>query len=192
MPYCVQAVFILLGPALFAASVYMVLARIIRSIHAEKHSVLSLNWVTKTFVLSDVVTFVVQAGGSGLMVSSSLSKVGEGVVLAGLGLQVLSFCLFVITAYVFQMRMRRNPTAEGFDGSIPWKQQLQSLYAISALILIRSIFRIVEYAMGNEGYPLSNEWTLYVFDAVPMFVAMVIFGVWYPGDLKAFLGKAND
>jgi hypothetical protein len=156
MPYCVQAVFILLGPALFAASVYMVLARIIRSVHAEKHSVLSLNWVTKTFVLSDVVTFVVQAGGSGLMVSSSLSKVGEGVVLTGLGLQVLSFCLFVITAYVFQTRMGRNPTAEGFDVSIPWKQQLQSLYAISALILIRSIFRIVEYAMGNEGYPLSN------------------------------------
>ncbi|GAM35914.1 RTA1 domain protein [Talaromyces pinophilus] len=187
IPYCIQAVFILLGPTLFAASVYMVLARVIRSVHAEKHSVLPLNWVTKTFILSDIVTFIVQAGGSGMMVSSGLTKIGEGVVIAGLALQVLSFILFIVTAYVFHRRMRHSPTAEVFDIALPWKQRLRSLYAISALILVRSIFRVVEYAMGNDGYPLSNEWTLYVFDAAPMFAAMVIFGVWYPSDLKPFL-----
>ncbi|KAJ5737240.1 RTA1 like protein [Penicillium malachiteum] len=187
MPYCIQAVFILLGPALFAASVYMVLARIIRSVHAEQHSVLPLNWVTKTFVLSDVVTFLVQAGGSGMMVSSSLTHIGQGIVIAGLALQVVSFCLFIVTAYVFQTRMRRNPTAEVFDNDVPWKQHLYSLYAISALIVVRSIFRVVEYAMGNDGYPLTNEWTLYLFDGVPMFAAMVIFAIWYPSDLKSFL-----
>ncbi|KAH8691167.1 RTA1 like protein [Talaromyces proteolyticus] len=189
MPYCIQAVFILLGPALFAASVYMVLARIIRSVHAEDNSVLPIDWLTKTFVLSDVVTFLVQAGGSGMMVSSSLTNIGQGIVIAGLGLQVLSFCLFIATAYVFQRRMRHSPTAEAFDVAIPWKQHLYSLYAISALILVRSTFRVVEYSMSNEGYPLSNEWTLYVFDAVPMFVGMVIFGVWYPRDLTPFLNN---
>jgi hypothetical protein len=192
MPYCIQAVFILLGPALFAASVYMVLARIIRSIHAEKYSILPLNWVTKTFVLSDIVTFLVQAGGSGMMVNSSLTNIGQGIVIAGLGLQVLSFCLFMVTAYVFQTRMRRKPTAETFDVGIPWKKHLYSMYAISGLVLIRSVFRVVEYAMGNEGYPLSNEWTLYVFDSVPMFAAMVIFGVWYPSDLRLFLGARGS
>ncbi|KAJ5640163.1 RTA1 like protein [Penicillium longicatenatum] len=192
IPYCIQAVFILLAPALFAASIYMILARIIRSVHAEKHSILPLNWVTKTFVLSDVVTFLVQAGGSGMMVSSSLSGMGQGIVIAGLGLQVLSFCLFIVTACVFQTRMRRNPTTEAFDNVIPWKRQLDSLYAISGLILIRSIFRVVEYAMGNQGYPLSNEWMLYVFDSVPMFAAMVIFGIWYPSDLKPFLGDRTS
>lgn len=188
-PYCIQAVFILVGPALFAASVYMVLARIIRSVHAEHHSVLPLNWVTKTFVLSDVITFIVQAGGSGMMVNSGLTNVGQGVVIAGLALQVFSFCLFIVTAYVFQTRMRRNPTPESFDNIIPWKQHLYSLYGISALVVIRSVFRVVEYAMGNDGYPLTNEWTLYVFDAVPMFAAMVTFGIWYPSDLKPFLSK---
>ncbi|KAJ6015230.1 RTA1 like protein [Penicillium herquei] len=187
MPYCIQAVFILLGPALFAASIYMVLARIIRSVHAEKHSVLPLKWVTKTFVLSDIVTFLVQTGGCGMMVSSSLSSTGQGIVIAGLGLQVLSFCLFIATAYVFQTRMHRRPTEEAFEIGLPWKQHLYSIYAIGALVIVRSIFRIVEYAMGNQGYPLSNEWTLYVFDSVPMFASMVIFAIWYPGDLKPFL-----
>ena len=192
MPYCIQAVFILLGPALFAASVYMVLARIIRSVHAKKYSVLPLNWVTKTFVISDVVTFLIQASGSGMMVNTGLTNVGQGVVIAGLCLQVVSFCLFIVTAYVFETRMRRAPTTEAFDIAIPWKQHLYSLYTISGLVLVRSIFRVVEYAMGNEGYPLSNEWTLYVFDAVPMFAAMVIFAVWYPSDLKPFLDNASE
>ncbi|KAJ5947874.1 RTA1 like protein [Penicillium verhagenii] len=192
MPYCIQSVFILLGPILFAASVYMVLARIIRAVHGEKHSLLPLRWVTKTFVLSDVATFWIQAGGAGMMVSSSLSKIGQGIVLAGLALQVLSFCIFIITAYMFQTGMHRRPTAEAFDPYVPWKQHLYALYGVSALILVRSIFRLVEYAMGNQGYPLSNEWMLYVFDAVPMFIAMVIFGIWHPTELKPFLVTARS
>ncbi|CAI7644469.1 unnamed protein product [Penicillium bialowiezense] len=191
MPYCIQSVFILLAPALFAASVYMVLARIIRSVGAEKYSVIRINWLTKTFVICDVVTFILQAGASGMMVSSGLASIGKGVVIAGLVLQVLSFSLFIVTAYVFQIRMHRYLTSGGVDSLAPWKKHLHVLYAISALILIRSVFRVIEYAMGNEGYPLSNEWTLYVFDSVPMFISMVIFAIWYPSELQPFLNKAN-
>ncbi|KAJ5638450.1 RTA1 like protein [Penicillium herquei] len=187
MPYCIQAVFILVAPTLFTASVYMVLARIIRSVRAEQHSLIPLNWLTKTFVLCDVLTFFIQAGGSGMMVSSNLTGIGQGIVIAGLGLQVLSFCLFLLTAYIFHSRIKRHPTPETFYIGIPWVQQLNGLYAVSVLVLIRSIFRVVEYAMGNNGYALSNEWTLYVFDSVPMFTVMVIFGVWHPSGLKPFL-----
>ena len=59
------------------------------------------------------------------------------------------------------------------------------LYAVSALIMVRSIFRIIEYVLGNEGYPMQHEWTLYVFDSVPMAVVMVIYFTWYPSDIKA-------
>ncbi|KAL3482890.1 RTA1 like protein [Aspergillus germanicus] len=187
MPYCIQAVFILLGPALFAASVYMILGRIIRSVRGEHHSILRITWLTKTFVLCDVLTFIIQAGGSGMMVSSDLTNIGEAIVIAGLAIQVASFCLFLGTAIIFHTRMRSAPTAASRDPSHPWRQHLYSLYAISGLILVRSIFRVVEYVMGNDGYPLTHEWTLYIFDAVPMFTAMVIFAVWYPSDLKPFI-----
>ncbi|KAL4791292.1 putative RTA1 domain protein [Aspergillus venezuelensis] len=187
MPYCIQAVFILLAPALFAASVYMVLGRIIRSVGAERHSVIRINWLTKTFVFFDILTFVIQAGGSGMMVQSDLTKIGEDIVIAGLAIQVLSFSLFILTAVVFQIRMRRDPTSQSLDSMHPWRHHLHSLYAISGLILLRSIFRVVEYVMGNDGYPLTHEWTLYIFDSVPMFAAMVIFAIWYPSDLKPFI-----
>lgn len=127
-----------------------------------------------------------------MMVNTGLNNLGQGFIITSLCLHVVSFCLFILTVYVFQKRMRRAPTAEAFDIAIPWRQHLYSLYTISGLVLVRSIFRVVEYAMGNDGYPLSNEWTLYVFDSVPMFAAMVIFAVWYSSDLKPFLDKASE
>lgn len=79
--------------------------------------------------------------------------------------------------------MRCNPTTGAFDSSIPWKQPLQSLHGVSALIPIRSIFRSVKYFMGNEGYPLSMNGH-YVLNSVSMFITMVVFGVCYSRDLK--------
>jgi hypothetical protein len=58
-------------------------------------------------------------------------------------------------------------------------------YAVSALILIRSIFRIIEYVLGNNGYPLQHEWTLYIFGTVPMAIVMTIYFMWYPSDIMA-------
>jgi hypothetical protein len=34
--------------------------------------------------------------------------------------------------------------------------------------------------MGIDGYPFSNEWPFYVFEAVPMLLAIAIFCLWFP------------
>ena len=59
------------------------------------------------------------------------------------------------------------------------------LYAVSLLIMVRSIFRIIEYAQGYTGYSLSHEWTLYVFDTLLMWLVTVIFAWRYPSELNA-------
>jgi hypothetical protein len=48
-------------------------------------------------------------------------------------------------------------------------------YVVSILIMISSIFRVVEYVMGHDGYPLRNGWTLYIFDGVLMFGFVAVF-----------------
>jgi hypothetical protein len=187
MPYSIQSVFLLLGPTLFAASVYMALGRIIRCVRAEKYSLIRINWLTKVFVMGDVLSFLVQGGASGLMVSGNNAKLGSNIVVVGLVIQVLMFCFFIVTSVMFQVRMNRSPTAESFDERLKWKSQLRVLHAISLLILVRSIFRVVEYVQGTDGYSLTHEWTLYVFDSTLMFVVMLIWGIWYPGDLQEFV-----
>lgn len=65
---------ILVAPALFAASIYMILGRIIASVDGESLSLIKKRWLTKVFVTSDVVTFIVQLGG---MIKCSFSFESE-------------------------------------------------------------------------------------------------------------------
>lgn len=61
--YSLQTILILLGPALFAASIYMVLGRFIVFVRAENMSMIPVKWMTKIFVLGDVIAFLGQAVG---------------------------------------------------------------------------------------------------------------------------------
>ncbi|KAL3960298.1 hypothetical protein ACCO45_005415 [Purpureocillium lilacinum] len=182
-PFIVQSVLLLVAPALFAASIYMVLGRLMVSIHGERHSLIPVRWLTKAFVAGDVFSFMVQASGAGLMAKSDFSQdTAQNIILAGLFIQIVMFGLFAVTAIVFDVRMRRWPSGASMaeDGRIVWM-----LYAASALIMVRSIFRVIEYATGKDGYLLGHEWTLYVFDAVLMLAVMVVYAWIYPGGLSA-------
>lgn len=186
-PYIIQSVFLLVPPSLFAASIYMTLGRLMRSLGqvAESFSIVRVSRLTKTFVWGDALSFLIQSSGAGFMAAGSNPKIGEAIVIVGLVIQIIFFGLFVTAAVMFDKRYRGyvgNSTASRAT-TVPWVKMLFMLYTTSALILARSVFRIIEYAMGSEGYLLGNEWPLYVFDSVPMAAVMVIFCVWYPSEL---------
>lgn len=61
--YSVQTILILLAPPLYAASIYMTLGRLIRYLGAESQSLIPTKWLTKIFLVGDVVAFVMQAAG---------------------------------------------------------------------------------------------------------------------------------
>jgi hypothetical protein len=56
--------FILLAPALFAASIYMILGRIILLVEGQDHSIIRPQWLTKIFVFGDVICFLLLGGGA--------------------------------------------------------------------------------------------------------------------------------
>lgn len=66
MPYIMQSLLILLGPAFFAASIYMLLGRIIVLLDAEQHSLIPTKWLTKLFLLGDILSIFGQGGGKSL------------------------------------------------------------------------------------------------------------------------------
>lgn len=178
--------FIIVAPVLFAASIYMVLGRIVTSVNADKYSLIRPSKLTLTFVLGDVVSFVIQGGASGLMViqKPGFAIWGERVIIIGLVVQIVMFGMFCAIAAIFHRRMRRAPTIESLNGLVPWEQCLYMLYAVSLLIMIRSIFRVIEFAQGYTGYALSHEWTLYIFDSLLMWIVTVLFAWKFPSDLK--------
>ncbi|KAK3367719.1 RTA1 like protein-domain-containing protein [Podospora didyma] len=188
MPYAIQNTMILLAPVLLAASIYMTLGRTIRNVHGEKHSLIKPSWLTKIFVSGDVFSLMIQGGAAGLMVTGGdKATLGQNIIVGGLVFQVLIFGLFCATAMVFHLRMRADPMVQAAERmpelqqeGVQWKQTVKMLYVVSALIMGRSVFRVIEFSMGHDGYLLSNEWPLYVFDAVPMFAVMAIFWWWFP------------
>lgn len=62
-PYVMQSTLLLVAPALFAASIYMELGRIITLVRGEKLAIIRVSWMTKIFVAGDVLSFLMQASG---------------------------------------------------------------------------------------------------------------------------------
>jgi hypothetical protein len=62
-PYIMQSILLLVAPALFAASIYMLLGRIVLLTEGERHSLIRAKWLTKIFVAGDVVSFMTQSAG---------------------------------------------------------------------------------------------------------------------------------
>ncbi|KAI5926027.1 RTA1 like protein-domain-containing protein [Camillea tinctor] len=185
LPCIIQSIFLLLPPILFAASIYMVLARIIRAARGEQYSLISFSIITKTFVWSDAVSFLIQSTGAGMMATGTeMASAGRKTVIFGLFVQIIMFSLFGAVAIVFYVRYKRLSVHAVATPAQRWEQTLKMLYLVSVLIMVRSIFRVFEFVLGEDGYPMQHEWTLYVFDAALMLFVMTIYWHWYPENLE--------
>jgi len=118
--------------------------------------------------------------------SKTMADIGNGVIITGLILQLLWFIFFIVVASAFHHRMKLVPTVASRQSEIRWQSYLYTLYLVSGLIIVRSLFRMIEFVEGSDGYLLSNEAFLYVFDTLPMF-----FMVWlhwkHPGEIGVLL-----
>ncbi|KAF3184181.1 hypothetical protein EYR41_006785 [Orbilia oligospora] len=185
--FAVQSSFIILAPVFYAASIYMVLRRLICSIKGERFSIVPAKWLTWIFVAGDVIALSIQGNAVGLTFKENTQKIGEWIITAGLIVQILIFGFFIIVCSIFHVRMNKDVSENPRSGphlTIPWRAGLKMLYACSALIMVRSVFRVIEYVMGVDAYLLANEWPWYIFDAVLMLVTQVIFVVWFPDQFR--------
>lgn len=62
-PYIIQSIFLLVAPALFAASIYMELGRIVLMVDGDHALFIRRRWLTRIFVTGDVLSFLMQSGG---------------------------------------------------------------------------------------------------------------------------------
>ncbi|KAH8897579.1 RTA1-domain-containing protein [Thozetella sp. PMI_491] len=191
MPYIIQSVFILLSPALFSASIYVILGRIVRLTDGESHILVKNRSITKIFVTGDLVCLFMQCAAGGLMGGSravpSLAQIGNGVVIASLILQLVWFAFFVVVAFMFHRSMRLVPTASANRPEIRWESYLRTLYTVSFLVMVRSLFRAIEFIEGTSSAIQRSEAYFYIFDALLMFLAVVYLHWKHPGEIGMLL-----
>ncbi|OLN85251.1 Protein RTM1-like protein 2 [Colletotrichum chlorophyti] len=189
-PFVQTMTYTVLAPVLVAAGNYLLIGRLIRAVlPPTRHTIYKIPGarLTRLFVGCDVVAFLVQGTGSGIASggnwTGTLGAVGTNVLVAGLGFQVLAFGCYMCVLVRFRVLAGREEREAAPEG---WRLVLRAVCASSGLILLRSVFRVVEFAEGTNGYIFRNEWLFWVFEALPMLVAIGVFCVWHP---SRYLGR---
>jgi hypothetical protein len=103
----------------------------------------------------------------------------------GLCIQILFFGFFLVNIASFWKRMKKAPTTASTN--VPWQKHLTVLLGVGAIILIRCLYRVIEYVQGTSGSLQSHEVYLYVLDAGLMLIVMMIFHFWHPSEVNALL-----
>ncbi|KAJ3546836.1 hypothetical protein NM208_g1810 [Fusarium decemcellulare] len=179
-PYIIQSLLVLVAPVIIAASIYMIFGRIIIVTDGGSRSLIRERLLTRIFVTGDVIAFMVQSTGA-----------SNYITIGGLILQLLVFGFFMIISVVFYLRISRQPTRRSQNALNPWRKHLFVLYLSSLLIMIRSVFRLVEYVQGEDGYLLGSEVWLYVFDAALILVVVVLFNLFHPSQMRGMMGEKD-
>ncbi|CVK96260.1 related to RTM1 protein [Fusarium mangiferae] len=188
-PCVVQNLLLLLGPTCYAASIYMGLGRYIRKLEGEQFSLLKPNWLTKVFLVGDIVSIALQAvdGGKFVKVDTADNETTvESVVTAGIMVQLVFFTLFIALATSFHFLFLNKSLVQPYG----WQKFMVVISVASALILVRSLFRMIEYVEGRDGELQSKEVYLYVLDAIPMAIVSIGFHVFHPS--KYFNGRRKS
>ena len=185
-PFASGLALILVAPALFAASIYMFLGRIINVVQGDHHSLVRLSRLTKMFIAGDVMSFITQAIGAVIVAGQTKEDLSRGsnVITIGIVVQILFFGFFIITTVVFHWRTNRQPTDRSRNPGIPWKKHLWTLYLASAIMLVRCGYRFIEYRTQNQ-YLISHEWCMYAFDTTLMTLIMLLFFIVHPSEINA-------
>jgi hypothetical protein len=152
--YIIQELFIILCPALMAASHYsefkslskafpetndasffalflVCFGRLIGLV-GQRWTPVSSKWVTAIFVTFDVISFCVQGAGGSLYSSDNVKiyPTAKAILLVGFIIQIISFGIFAIFAIIYQVRVRRAGVPEG-----QWTVCLYTLYLGTIFIL---------------------------------------------------------
>ncbi|KAN0063665.1 hypothetical protein ACQY0O_003714 [Thecaphora frezii] len=202
--FIAQQLVILVSPCLFLAFNYMLYKRLMIALDPtlalatnrnvkSPYSFLPPLKVSRIFVWSDCITFILQCSAGGLMAiqSQTLQNVGNYIFLFAVIVQAISYGLFWALAFVAHRRLSGEAnSSHQFHATL--KTLFICLYFSSFFIMVRSIYRIAEFATGHDGYLITHETFLFILDAAPLILAIGIWAVRWPLRLIDTLGEEHS
>ncbi|KZT62424.1 RTA1-domain-containing protein [Calocera cornea HHB12733] len=205
--YKMQMACTILAPIFTAAAEYVLLGRIMDYVGA-RYSLFRPALVAWIFIISDVIAFLIQVGGAGALLAKpftgngstqqqlddaeNLVNLGDNILLAGLAVNLGSFVVFFMQVTWFDYKTRTQGAPNG-----PWRTLLSALYISSTLVLIRQIYRVIEFSQGWYGYLPTHEGYFYAFDSLVILLASAVYA-WYwpnlyiPGDKHMRLSAEGE
>jgi len=184
-PYIIGQVFIIVAPACLAANLYMLVGRAMIYV-GPGYSIIRPSFVTPVFVGFDVLAIATQGIGSAIIFGTDvdINKLSKGrtVLIVGLFIQLVAFGTFLLLAMYFD----RKTTVALRSRVAILRPLMNAFYLSGALILLRSVYRTVEfitvdfYKRPINSYLYNTEWPYYVLDALPIALAIFTYSVLFP------------
>jgi len=204
--YIAEDLLIVLSPCAFIASNYTLLGRLTRHTMTGRYVLVRPNRLTILFVSSDITTFLIQAAGGSMSVStkSSTVKLGNTLFKIGIIAQLVSFCFFTFTLFLWFLRVRmaspqvwKMSTMYAADGvplggahSYSWRRDWRTLATALCIscscIIVRCVYRTIEALQGYHGSLATNEHTFYGLDSLPLWIAITVYVIFWPGNYIDF------
>ncbi|KAJ8489801.1 hypothetical protein ONZ51_g2712 [Trametes cubensis] len=201
MPYIIQTSILVLAPTPFVAALFIGFGRISERLGSE-YSRLRPKLYSRIFLTGDLLSLLIQGGGGGIAASAlndqSKVNLGSRVILVGLIVQIFSMTVFcyMMAEYAFRRftdRPFRKPDMASYaETAVPMsartmdrsmKLLITGICVSTALIYIRSIYRIIEFSDGYNGKIAHTQVLFNVFDGMMVTLAMYTLNAMHPGML---------
>jgi hypothetical protein len=203
IPFLISFLMILLAPSFLAAACYTAFSRVVWFSCPTHHLNFKTlwcfpRWITPTFVIFDLISFLIQLVGGGLISrfydkDSSHDRSMQGVekrmipgrviLILGLIMQMGCFASFAIISLRYFV-ISRKWRADDLGDWAMWRKLSWMINIAAGLITLRAIYRTVEIPHDKNtgwGYLQSHEWCFWTFDALPILATLVVFAVFHPG-----------
>lgn len=184
----VQSVQVIIAPIFIAASVYISFSGLLKKLEIPKVG-FNRRFQSLLFIIGDIVSFGLQIAGVVLQMIEDDKALGQGLIITGFVVQIVSFCCFVTLVISAHRIVNRTMVQSTMKGYYSWRTYFKVLYVLAILFFIRNIFRLVEYAQGYGGYIFNHAVFAYIFDASPMLIVCIILVIVHPGFVYAKVQK---
>ncbi|KAH8555115.1 RTA-like protein [Umbelopsis sp. PMI_123] len=175
--YIPTALLLLLPPLVLAVASYRTLAHAMRE-SGIKTGKRAIKTIENAFLYLDILAFLTQASGSGLLAIQSMANTGNKIAIAGMAISCCNFLVFAGTIYMIHRAVIRE-APEFYQSNL--RPVFLALYLNIIGLNIRSIYRLIEFADGFFGYVNTHEVFFLIFDTLLIFLCVCTWIAFPPG-----------
>lgn len=122
------------------AFIYMIVARLVHFVIPQRRVArISAQWLAKIFVMFDVMCFIIQAAGGGMLASDNAdtSKLGQHIYMVGIGIQLDCVVVFLVIHGLFYRELSLNIRIGKQETRSRWLKPLcWVVYIVLVLIVV--------------------------------------------------------
>ncbi|KAK6454490.1 RTA1 like protein-domain-containing protein [Scheffersomyces xylosifermentans] len=199
-PYITQSLAILISPVFFAVTIYMTFNEFIKTVRSPQISGTQARCLTVILITGNFISLIFEIAGSG-MIATNEPSIGGKLIVVGLLIQIVLFSILLITTLVFYIKLERQPSTiriaamqyptkvinwddlgtnsislsgrEFPSKLINWRTFCYLLMLTSILMIIRLVYRTVEFIEGPAGFTARFEDLFYICDSGLMNLCVV-------------------